>query len=229
MDRWSNLRGVTLNLQPIRSNLILGKETRVIAGEDSIRESICGLDLELDTTTFFQVNTPQAEAIITVIGNWLTSVIGRGRVLDAYCGIGTISLPLAARGFEVIGIERHPTSINKAIANAERNGLSRRCHFLQGDVDGFLAAELSRCDAVVVDPPRRGLDQAVLQTLLACPPHYMAYLSCDPATQARDLRQLLRPEGPYIIRELHPVDFFPQTSHLESLVLLERVNCEVPH
>jgi 23S rRNA (uracil1939-C5)-methyltransferase len=228
MDRWPNLRGVTLNLQPIRNNLILGKETRVIAGQDSIRETVCGLNLELDTSTFFQVNTPQAEAIITVICNWMKTVVGHGRILDAYCGIGTISLPLAAQGFEVVGIERHPTSINQAIQNAERNGLSKRCHFLHGDVDGLLASELSRCDAVVVDPPRRGLDQAVLNTLLACPPPYLAYLSCDPATQARDLKQLASHEGPYTTDELHPVDFFPQTSHLESLVLLRRVSCAVP-
>ena len=227
MDRWPSLRGVTLNLQPVRSNLILGRETRVIAGQDSLQESICGLALVLDTSTFFQVNTPQAESIITVICDWMISVLGRGRILDAYCGIGTISLPLAARGFEVIGIERHPSSITQAIENAERNGLSSRCHFLQGDVDGLLSKELSGCDAIVVDPPRRGLDQSVLNTLLACPPAYLAYLSCDPATQARDLKQLAHPQGPYAIDGLHPVDFFPQTSHLESLVLLRRVSCEV--
>ena len=80
MDRWPSLCGVTLNLQPIRSNLILGRETRVIAGKDSIQERICGLALELDTSTFFQVNTPQAETIITVICDWMISVLGRGRI-----------------------------------------------------------------------------------------------------------------------------------------------------
>jgi len=226
MDRWPNLRGVTLNLQPKRNNLILGPETFTLAGQDSIRDSICGVDLRLDTSTFFQVNTPQAELIIEVLCDWIQAVVGSGTILDAYCGIGTISLPLAARGFEVVGIERHPSSITQANDNAERNGLASRCRFVQGDVDQCLSIELPYCDALVVDPPRRGLDPAVLTTLLACPPNHLAYLSCDPATQARDLKQLLAPQGPYVLERLNPVDFFPQTSHLESLALLNRVNCE---
>ena len=186
------------------------------------------MDLRLDTSTFFQVNTPQAELIIKVLCDWMQACVGSGRILDAYCGIGTISLPLAARGFEVIGIERHPSSITQANENAERNGLASHCRFVQGDVDQCLSQELPRCDALVVDPPRRGLDQAVLSALLACPPNHLAYLSCDPATQARDLKQLLAPLGPYVLERLNPVDFFPHTSHLESLALLSRVNYEAP-
>ena len=226
MARWSTLRGVTLNLQPKRSNLILGRETRLIAGYETVEERFCGQRLRLATTTFFQVNTLQAEAIVIELRQWLLQTMGIGKVVDAYCGVGTISLPLAAVGFDVLGIELHGSSVDQAAANASLNGLDGRCRFLAGDVADLLAAELPDADALVLDPPRRGLDQRVVTSILANPPALLAYLSCDPATQARDLKALMAPQGVYRFHRIQPVDFFPQTTHLESLALLKRINSE---
>ena len=223
MDRWPKLRGVTLNLQPKRNNLILGTKTDLIAGSETIEEYICGQRLRLTSTTFFQINTPQAEAIIQVLTAWVDQMAPSGRVVDAYSGIGTISLPLAARGLQVHGIEVHPSSVKQARHNACLNSLEDRCSFEAGDVAERLADILSDAEALIVDPPRRGLEAKVIDTILGAPPKYFAYLSCDPATQARDLKELLEPKGIYRLQKLQPVDFFPQTTHLESLALMERI------
>ena len=222
--RWPQVRGVTLNLQPRRTNLVLGPTTHLLAGDDSISERFCDLTLQLATTTFFQINTPQAERIVARIAAWLQSHHPKGRVIDAYCGIGTISLPLAHCGLQVFGIEINPDSIDQARLNASRNGLQDLTGFTAGDVAASLSAELNNCGALVVDPPRRGLDGAVVEAILNNPPELLAYLSCDVATQARDLKRLLAPEGCYALEQLQPIDFFPQTTHLENLALLKRVS-----
>ena len=145
-------------------------------------------------------------------------------MVDAYCGVGTIALPLAKAGFDVQGLELNPDSVEQARLNAMHNGLSSRCAFDAGDVADLLAAQLEDCQALVLDPPRRGLDRRVVDSILEQPPAVLAYLSCDPATQARDLKALLAPSGPYELEMLQPVDFFPQTTHLESLALLKRIS-----
>ena len=227
MDRWNMVKGVCLNLQPKPNNLVLGAQTFLVAGSDTIAEEFCGIHLQLSSTTFFQINTPQAERIVHVLCDWLKTELGEGTVVDAYCGIGTISLPLAAQGFEVIGLELHQGSVDQALLNAMRNNLSKGCRFRAGDVVDLLESALFGADALVLDPPRRGLDARVIQTILDNPPKRLAYLSCDPATQARDLKLLMQPAGPYRLMKHQPIDFFPQTTHLESLALLERVNSEV--
>ena len=226
MDRWEMVKGVCLNLQPKPNNLVLGPETLLVAGSATIAEEFCGIHLQLNSNTFFQINTPQAERIVNVLCDWLMTEIGEGTVVDAYCGIGTISLPLAAQGFDVIGLELHQGSVDQALLNAMRNNLSDQCRFRAGDVVDLLEAALVGADALVLDPPRRGLDARVVHTILDTPPQRLAYLSCDPATQARDLKMLTEPDGPYRLMKHQPVDFFPQTTHLESLALLERVSSE---
>ena len=228
MERWPQLKGVTLNLQPKRSNTVLGERTLCLRGGDAIEERFCDLSLELGTTTFFQVNTPRAEQVVVMIRDWLTQSAANRRVIDAYCGIGTIALPLAAAGHRVTGLEINSASVRHAERNALRNGL-RNTHFLDGDVARHLCDLLPQHDALVVDPPRKGLDPAVLEMILTHPPRSLAYLSCDPATLARDLKQLVSGEGPYRIERVQPMDFFPQTSHLECLVLMSRVSCAIPH
>ena len=220
-ERWPQVRGVTMNLQPQRNNRVLGDHTTLLCGETHIEERFAGVSLMLGTTTFFQVNTLQAEAAVERLCQWLTERAGVCSVIDAYCGIGTIALPLAAKGHSVLGLELHNASVDQARLNAARNHLDST-RFQAGDVKGLLADALPSHQALVVDPPRKGLDPAVVEQILACPPAWMAYLSCDPATLARDLKQLAGPDGPYTIENLHPVDFFPQTTHLECLALLRR-------
>ena len=222
LNRWNAVKGICLNLQPQANNLVLGRETLCLAGDETILERFCGLDLALSSTTFFQVNTPQAERVVRLLCRWLTEQLSGGTVVDAYCGIGTISLPLARDEFRVLGLELNTASVEQARRNALNNGLSKRCRFRAGDVADLLRNELSNCDALVVDPPRRGLEERVVRTILNEPPAFVAYLSCDPATLARDLKALLAPSGPYHLNRLQPVDFFPQTTHLETLALMSR-------
>ena len=227
MRRWPQLKGVTLNLQPKRSNAVFGDRTICLQGQDAIEERFCDLSLELGTTTFFQVNTPRAERVVEQIRDWITRSEPSQRLIDAYCGIGTIALPLAAAGHRVTGLEISSASVRHAERNASRNRL-KQTRFLDGDVARRLRELLPNHDALVVDPPRKGLDPAVLAMVLDHPPRRLVYLSCDPATLARDLRQLAGDSGPYRIEQVQPMDFFPQTSHLECLVLMSRISCAAP-
>ena len=227
MRRWPQLKGVTINLQPKRSNAVFGDRTICLQGQDAIEERFCDLSLELGTTTFFQVNTPRAERVVEQIRDWITRSEPSQRLIDAYCGIGTIALPLAAAGHRVTGLEISSASVRHAERNAARNRL-KHTRFMSGDVARHLRELLPNHDALVVDPPRKGLDPAVLAMVLDYPPRRLVYLSCDPATLARDLRQLAGDSGPYRIEQVQPMDFFPQTSHLECLVLMSRISCAAP-
>lgn len=224
LKRWPAVKGVCLNLQPTGNNLVLGKTTHCIAGQPTIEEQFCGIKLSLSSTTFVQVNTPQAERIVQQLTGWLLAHQPGAKVVDAYCGVGTIALPLARAGFNVQGLELNPDSVEQARLNAMHNGLSSSCAFQAGDVAELLGSHLGACQALVLDPPRRGLDGRVVESILEQPPVDLAYLSCDPATQARDLKALMPPAGPYRLEALQPIDFFPQTTHLESLALLKRIN-----
>jgi 23S rRNA (uracil1939-C5)-methyltransferase len=144
---------------------------------------------------------------------------GDGLVIDAYCGVGAFSLPLAAAGHRVLGLELQETSIELARRNADLNHLQEHCEFLGGSVTDHLAAQLPMAKAVLVDPPRKGLEPAVRQALIDQPVARLLYLSCDPATLARDLG-VLSGNGPYALESLQPYDFFPNTSHVETLAVL---------
>jgi 23S rRNA (uracil1939-C5)-methyltransferase len=217
MDRWPQVVGVVLNLQPRPSNTLFGPQSEVLAGRSWLRERFCGLDFAIGGDTFFQVNTAQAEA---AAGQILAALIpGDGLVVDAYCGVGAFSLPLAAAGHTVLGLELQDGSIELARRNASLNGLEDRCQFQAGPVADHLAAQLESAKAVVVDPPRKGLETAVRQVLIEQPVPRLLYLSCDPATLARDLKALSG-EGPYRLESLQPFDFFPNTSHVETLAVL---------
>ena len=135
-------------------------------------------------------------------------------------------MPVAAAGISVVGLEINPASVQQARQNAALNGITD-ASFEAGDVASLLGDYLPDHDALVVDPPRKGLTPDVLDAILNCPPKSMAYLSCDSATLARDLKRLVSDNGPYAIDRIQPVDFFPQTTHLECLVLMKRINCAV--
>ena len=217
MDRWPGLVGVLLNLQPKANNVVMGPETRCIAGRSWLEERFGGLPVRIGADTFFQVNTPQAERLIAPLVEFFLPC--DGLVLDAYCGIGTFSLPLAAAGLEVLGLEIHPASVQQARSNAERLGL-RQARFEEGDVASTLGSQLAEINGLLVDPPRRGLSPEVLQAIAGFGPSRLAYVSCDPTTLARDLAHLHA--AGYQLQSVQPIDFFPQTSHVESLALMTR-------
>jgi len=221
MERWPNLVGVCLNLQDRPTNVLFGPQTQVVAGQGWIEERFVGQNLTVGADTFFQVNTPMAERVLPLM---LEALEGQdpGLLVDAYCGIGTFSLPLAAAGWQVLGIEQSATSVERARHNAERNHLGQQCQFEEGAVGPVLAERLSDAVALLVDPPRKGLETKALAAILEAPPARLLYLSCDPATLARDLAALAGADGPYRLNGLQPLDFFPQTSHVETLASLER-------
>jgi 23S rRNA (uracil1939-C5)-methyltransferase len=223
MERWPSVVGVCLNRQPQPGNVLFGAETRVIAGRGWVLERFADLELRIAADTFFQVNTSQAERLVPLLSEALGSA--SGLLLDAYCGIGTFGLPMAARGWSVLGLEQHPGAIALANNNAIQNGLEQRTRFEVGAVAERLADLLGATPpvmALLVDPPRKGLEPAVLDAVRREPPARMAYLSCDPATLARDLGQLCGPDGPYRIDWIQPIDFFPNTSHVECLAAMTR-------
>jgi 23S rRNA (uracil1939-C5)-methyltransferase len=221
MGRWSELVGVTLNLQPQPNNRLFGPRNTTIQGRGWLLESFAGETLQIGPDTFFQVCSEQAERVVGLLREALASP--RGPLVEGYCGIGTFSLPLARSGWRVWGIESHGHTVDLARRNAERNGLQDRCTFVAGDVAAALARGLDQHPAaVLLDPPRKGLESAVVAGLLRQPPARVAYLSCDPATLARDLAKLAG-GGVYRVHRVQPLDFFPNTSHVEVLALLDRV------
>ncbi|MGQ9836426.1 MAG: 23S rRNA (uracil(1939)-C(5))-methyltransferase RlmD [Cyanobacteriota bacterium] len=219
LDCYPDLVGVCLNLNPARTNVIFGPQTEVIAGRGALREEFAGFSLWIDSTSFFQVNTEQAEAFFTWIADQL-QLQGHETILDAYCGIGTLTLLLAQRAKRVMGVESLPEAVLQARYNAQFNGITS-VQFFQGTVEQVLPT-LPPADVVVLDPPRRGCDRQVLDTLLLRQPQRLVYISCHPATLARDL-QLLLADGSYRLAQWRAADFFPQTGHVEGVAFLERV------
>jgi len=219
MQRYPDLVGVCLNLNPARTNTIFGPQTEVIAGRGSLREELAGLSFWIDSTSFFQVNTEQAEAFFTWIVDQL-HLRGEETVLDAYCGIGTLTLLLAQRAKRAMGVEVLPAAVAQARYNAQFNGITS-AQFFQGAVEAVLPT-LPPADIVVLDPPRRGCERQVLEILKQRQPQRLVYISCHPATLARDL-QILMAEGSYRLTQWRAADFFPQTGHVEGVAFLERV------
>jgi 23S rRNA (uracil1939-C5)-methyltransferase len=187
-------------------------------------EHFAGLRYRIAADTFFQVHTLQAERVVERLREALGPT--PGQLVDAYCGIGTYSLPLAAAGWQVHGIEHHPAAVSLACVNAAENGLTERTAFEQATVGSVLPERLAppqgSVQALFLDPPRKGLDAPTLAAIEAQPPPLVAYLSCDPATLARDLARLCG-TGPYRLRSVQPIDFFPNTTHVEALAVLERL------
>ncbi len=218
MERYPDLVGVCLNLNPARTNAIFGPETRCIAGRDYLQEHFAGLEFQIQPTTFFQVNTEQAEALLNVIRSEL-QLQGNEILVDAYCGIGTLSLPLARHIQQVIGIELQPESIQQAQQNARLNGIEN-AEFKVGEVEAILPQLTIHPDIVLLDPPRKGCDPSVIETLLQIRPQKIVYVSCNSATLARDLK-LLSPA--YSLQRVQPADFFPQTAHVEAAAFLRLV------
>ncbi len=216
MERFG-LVGVCLNINPEKGNVILGPETFCIVGRGYLEERFADLKYQVRPDTFFQVYTEQAEAMLAEIQREL-QLTGTETILDAYCGIGTLSLPLAQRAKSLVGIEIQAGAIEQATANAERNGIENAT-FLTGSVETLLPTIGFKPDIIVLDPPRKGCDRRVLETMLELGSDRIVYVSCNPATLARDLKVLCDGDR-YRLTRVQPADFFPQTSHVETTAFL---------
>lgn len=221
LEQYPDLVGVALNLNCDRTNRIFGDETRCVAGEPALTETFAGLEFKIQPTTFFQIYTEQAEALLEVVLQALNPQ-GNEILLDAYCGIGTLTLPLAKRVEYAIGIEVHAESVVQARQNAESNQI-HNVEFQAGKVETCLSALSMQPNLVLLDPPRKGCSTAVLDQLRQLQPTKIAYISCNPATLARDLKHLCA-DGHYRLTRVQPADFFPQTAHVECAAFLELNN-----
>ncbi|CAN1210276.1 23S rRNA (uracil(1939)-C(5))-methyltransferase RlmD [Tumidithrix helvetica PCC 7403] len=219
LEQYPQLVGVMLNHNSIRTNTIFGAETRCIAGRDFVEERFAGLTFQLRADTFFQIYTEQAEAMVSAIQEEL-GLQGHELLLDAYAGIGTISLPLAQWVKQVIAIEIQPQATQQAILNAQMNGIDN-IQFLTGKVEDLLPTLEVQPDITILDPPRKGCEPSAIAHLRSHPSQQIAYVSCNPATLARDLN-LLCADNAYRITRIQPFDFFPQTSHVESVTFLTK-------
>jgi len=221
MERYPNLVGVCVNLNPEKTNAIFGDETLVIDGQSYVEEVFAELRFRIHATTFFQINTEQAERLV----HWILDELqlqGHETLIDAYCGVGALTLPLARQAGRVIGLEAQPEAVDQGLINAGLNGIDN-VEFRSGSVEVLLpqvAESLpTAVDVVVLDPPRKGCDRAVLDALITLKPARIVYMSCNPATLARDL-EILRDQGGYSLLKVQPADFFPQTPHVECVAIL---------
>ena len=216
-----DLAGVVLSVNQEKTNVILGKTHRCLWGRDYLEDTLCGLTFRLSVPSFYQVNREQAEVLY---GRALAfaGLTGRETVLDLYCGIGTITLVMARQAGRAIGAEVIPAAVEDAKANAARNGVTN-AEFLCADAAQAaqtLADRGLRPDVICVDPPRKGLAPAVIDAIVQMAPQRLVYVSCDPATLARDVKRM--EEQGYVLQRAEAVDLFPRTAHVETVVLLSQ-------
>ena len=214
-----NLTSVVQNINTGRNNIIMGKECKILWGASHITDRLGNLKFKISALSFFQVNTEQAEKLYECALKY-ANLTGKETVIDGYCGTGTISLFLAQKAKKVYGMEIVPEAIRDAIANAHDNNI-RNAEFLTGDAAKLmpqLYRKGLRPDVIVTDPPRAGCAPEVLKTFAAMRPKRIVYVSCNPASLARDIGIL--DELGYKATEIQPVDMFPQTGHVESVCLL---------
>ena len=214
--------GVVLNVNTRRSNVILGDRYRTLWGEDTLTDTLCGHSFRLSIPAFYQVNRDQAEVLYCKAVEY-AGLTGTELVLDLYCGAGTITLTMADRAKKVIGAEIVAPAVENARENAAANGIENVEFFCgdAGDIAARLAEERLRPEVICVDPPRKGLAPEVIDAMVQMGPERIVYVSCDPATLGRDVK-LLAQRG-YAARRAAAVDLFPGTAHVETVVLMSRV------
>lgn len=220
-ETYPAIKSIIQNVNKEKTNVIMGKKSRTIYGEDYIYDAIGDLKFKISPRSFYQVNPTQTKVLYNKALEY-ASVGPNDVVIDAYCGIGTISLFLAQKAQKVYGVEIVPEAIDDAKINAKLNGITN-AEFVVGEAEKVMpwwTAQGLRPDVIVVDPPRKGCDEALLQAMIDMAPKRIVYVSCNPSTLARDLRIL--EDGGFKTQEVQPVDMFSQTNHIESVAWLQR-------
>lgn len=222
-EAFPNLTSFIINVNPDKTNVALGKTNVTLWGKDTIQDELCGLKFDISPLAFYQVNHNQAERLY----EQATEYAGLNKseiLLDLYCGTGTIGLCMAKQAKKVIGVEIIEEAIQNAKKNAAYNSL-KNTEFICGDAaqaSKTLKKRGEKPDVVIVDPPRKGCDVSLIKIISEFAPTRIVYVSCDPATLARDLK--IFADYGYRIIELTPIDMFPRTAHVETVVLMSRVN-----
>lgn len=218
------MTSITINVNKKRSNVILGEEICLLWGQEYITDRIGDISYQISPLSFYQVNPMQTQKLYAKALEY-ADLHGQETVWDLYCGIGTISLFLAQKAKFVRGVEIVPAAIENAKENAKLNGLENT-EFFVGKAEEVLPREYKKngvyADVIVVDPPRKGCDETLLETMIEMNPERIVYVSCDSATLARDLKYLC--ERGYELRKVCPVDQFGMTVHVETVCLLSKLN-----
>ena len=220
-EKYPQIKSIVVNINPDDTNVILGKKTELIYGGEYITDTLRGLIFRISAPSFYQVNRAQTERLYGLAEEY-AGLTGEEVLLDLYCGTGTIGLSMAKSCHELIGVEIIPEAVENAKSNARLNGVDN-ARFICADAS--TAAEQLRKegvspDVIIVDPPRKGLTPELIDTVAEMSPQRVVYVSCDPATLARDLSVFA--EKGYSIEKITPVDMFPRTAHVEAVVMMSR-------
>lgn len=212
---------IVFNVNEKRTTMVLGKRDIVLYGKGYIEDSLCGVKFRLSPQSFYQVNPEQTEVLYAKAME-MAQLSGKETVIDAYCGIGTIALVAAKKAAKVVGVELNAEAVKDARENAKQNKASNAT-FVCGDAGKWMvgmAEQGQKADVVFMDPPRSGSDEAFLSSVCKLSPKKVVYISCGPDTLARDLGYLTK-HG-YKVQKIQPVDMFPMTGHVETIVLMTR-------
>ena len=227
-EQFPAISTILLNVNAKNTNVILGSENHILYGPGYIEDTLCGVPVRLGPLSFYQVNTLAAERLYGVAAQY-AQLTPDDTLLDLYCGMGTIGLSMADQCRELIGVEIVPEAIESAKANATRMGeaVATKSRFFCADA-GQAATQLAsdglHPDIVMLDPPRKGCDEATLSAVVRMAPRRVVYVSCNPATAARDAAWLEK--NGYHTEKVQPVDLFPRTKHVEAVLLLTKLNVE---
>ncbi len=216
-EKFKNIKSIILNYNPENTNVVLGKTFETLWGEDTIVDTLCGMKFEISPESFYQINHNQTQLLYKLAKEML-NLTGNENILDLYCGIGTIGLTMSDSAKTVVGAE----IIEKAVKNARRNSKLndvKNSKFICADsAKAVKEFKKNKLDIVIVDPPRKGCSESVLEDLIEISPEKILYISCNAATLAKDLKKLCLKK--YQITRVCPVDLFPRTKHVETAVLL---------
>ena len=212
---------VVLNVNNKRTSMILGEKESTIYGKGFIRDELCGCSFRISPKSFYQVNPIQTEILYQTAIDF-AKLTGKEEVIDAYCGIGTIGMVAAKHAKKVIGVELNADAVRDARMNAKENKMTN-IEFRQGDAGDFMVAMAEKgqkMDVVFMDPPRAGSDEKFLSSVVKLAPEKVVYISCNPVTLERDLKYMVKHK--YEVKKIQPVEMFPFTGHVETVVLLSK-------
>lgn len=221
LEKHPEISTVVWNINPYKTALMLGEKSEILFGNGFITDELMGLKFRISPRSFYQVNPNQTEILYQKAFEF-ANLSGKERVIDCYCGTGTIGLTMAKGAKEVIGVEINEAAVTDASFNASANGINN-AKFIKGDAGEFmqsLAEKGESVDVVITDPPRAGCSLKFLKSVLALSPKRIVYVSCNPETLSRDLFTLRK--GGYKVKKIQPVDMFPFTEHVECVVCLSR-------
>lgn len=225
LKQFPEITTIVQNVNNYNTNLVLGENQKVLYGKGYIEDILCGCRFRISPKSFYQINPVQTEVLYNTAMEY-AGLKGDETVLDTYCGIGTIGIVAAKRGAgRVIGVELNGDAVRDAIVNARANNL-KNIRFYKGDAGEFMneaSEEDEKPDVVFMDPPRAGSDTKFLDSLIKMSPKTVVYVSCNPETLARDLEYVTKNSN-YKVRKIQPVDMFPHTAHVETVVLLSKMN-----